>query len=107
MATGKALLWVASVPGHSREPIAAISLAGGNFNRCASEAGGGEGRVKGIVFDRTRPHNSVRDEFDGQWAIASVESPGVEISYQTTFVPENAKDVWEPFSKDGRLSNND
>src|SRR5207248_2799727 len=70
------------------------SLDHGNFNRFASEAGGGEGRVKGIVFDRTRPHNSVRDEFDGQWAIASVESPGVEISYQTTFVPENAKDAW-------------
>jgi len=83
------------------------SLDHGNFNRFASEAGGGEARVKGIVFDRTRPHNSVQDEFDGQWAIASVESPGVEISYQTTFVPENAKDVWEPFSKDGRLSNND
>jgi len=82
------------------------SLDHGNFNRFANDAGEGGTRVKGIVFDRTRPRNSVQDDFDGQWAIASIESPGVEISYQTTFVPANAKDVWEPFSKDGHLSNN-
>jgi non-lysosomal glucosylceramidase len=78
----------------------------GNFNRFVDEGGAGGTRVKGIVFDRTRPTGSVQDDFDGQWAIASIESPGVEITYQTTFVPENAKDVWEPFSSNGRLSNN-
>ncbi|MBW8869595.1 MAG: glucosylceramidase, partial [Acidobacteriales bacterium] len=87
-------------------PNMKASLDHGNFNRFVDEGGAGGTRVKGIVFDRTRPTGSVQDDFDGQWAIASIESPGVEITYQTTFVPENAKDVWEPFSSNGRLSNN-
>ena len=82
------------------------SLDHGNFNVFADEAEAGGNRVKGIVFDRTRPHSDVQDDFDGQWAIASVESPGVEITYQTTFEPTSGNDVWTPFSKDGRLSNN-
>jgi len=82
------------------------SLDHGNFNVFADEAEAGGNRVKGIVFDRTRPHSDVQDDFDGQWAIASVESPGVEITYQTTFELTSGNDVWTPFSKDGRLSNN-
>jgi non-lysosomal glucosylceramidase len=82
------------------------SLDHGNFNVFADEAGGAGNRVKGIVFDRTRPQANVQDDFDGQWAIASVESPGVEITYQTTFDSTTGNDVWAPFSKDGRLSNN-
>jgi non-lysosomal glucosylceramidase len=82
------------------------SLDHGNFNAFADEAGEAGSRVKGIVFDRTRPQANVQDDFDGQWAIASVESPGVEITYQTTFDSNTGNDVWGPFSKDGRLSNN-
>lgn len=81
------------------------SLDAGNFNSFVDE-GGTAGRVKGIVFDRTRPSGGVQSDFDGQWAIASVESPGVEITYQTTFVPKTASEIWTPFAKDGRLSNN-
>ena len=75
----------------------------GNRNRFVDEAGV-NGHVKGIVFDRMRPRG-VEDDFDGQWAIASVESPGVEITYQTTFLPTTGQDVWDPFSKDGKLAN--
>ena len=75
----------------------------GNRNKFVDEAGV-NGHVKGIVFDRVRPRG-VEDDFDGQWAIASVESPGVEITYQTTFLPASGKEVWEPFSKDGKLAN--
>lgn len=75
----------------------------GNRNRFVDEAGV-NGHVKGIVFDRVRPHG-VQEDWDGSWAIASVESPGVEITYQTTFVPETGQQVWAPFSKDGRLAN--
>jgi len=75
----------------------------GNRNKFVDEAGV-NGHVKGIVFDRVRPRG-VEDDFDGQWAIASVESPGVEITYQTTFLPGSGKEVWEPFSKDGKLAN--
>jgi non-lysosomal glucosylceramidase len=75
----------------------------GNRNRFVDEAGV-NGHVKGIVFDRVRPHG-VQEDWDGTWAIASVESPGVEITYQTTFVPDTGQEVWAPFSKDGRLAN--
>jgi non-lysosomal glucosylceramidase len=75
----------------------------GNHNRFLDEPAV-NGHVKGIVFDRVHPQG-VKDDFDGQWAIASVESPGVEITYQTTFLPASGKEVWGPFSKDGRLSN--
>lgn len=76
----------------------------GNHNRFVDESAVG-GHVKGIVFDRVRPKNSQTD-WDGQWAIASVQSPGVDITYQTTFSPEAGDQVWETFSKDGRLANN-
>jgi non-lysosomal glucosylceramidase len=79
------------------------SLDHGNRNRFVDEAGV-NGHVKGIVFDRVHP-KGVQDDFDGQWAIAAVESPGVDISYQTTYVPyAGGQEVWGPFSKDGRLA---
>ena len=51
-------------------------------------------KMKGIVFDRER-NTPVTDEWDGQFSIAALESPGVEVSYQTTFQPDDT---------DGRLS---
>ena len=78
-------------------------LSVGNRNRFVDEPAV-NGHVKGIVFDRVRPHG-VQDDWDGQWAIASVESHGVEVTYQTTFVEETNEKVWQPFAKDGRLSN--
>jgi non-lysosomal glucosylceramidase len=77
----------------------------GNFNRAANESLGSAGTMKGIVFDRNRI-GPTQEAWDGQWTIAALESPGVEISYQTTFSPNgDGKEVWEPFSKDGKLSN--
>jgi len=79
------------------------SMDNGNHNRFMDESAV-NGHVKGIVFDRVHPQG-VKEDFDGQWAIASVESPGVEITYQTTFLPGSGAEVWGPFSKDGRLAN--
>ena len=77
----------------------------GNLNRTTNESLGSAGTMKGIVFDRNRI-GPTQEAWDGQWTIAALESPGVEISYQTTFNPNgDGKDIWEPFSKDGRLSN--
>jgi len=77
----------------------------GNFNRAANESLGAAGTMKGIVFDRNRI-GPTQEAWDGQWTIAALESPGVEISYQTTFDPGgDGKQIWEPFSKDGKLSN--
>ena len=46
------------------------------------------------------------NEWDGQFAIAALDSPGVEVTYQTTFLADgDGKPVWTPFAKDGRLAN--
>ena len=81
------------------------AINAGNFNRSASESLGADGAMKGIVFDRNHI-GEVKEAWDGQLAIAALESPGVEVSFQTTFDPNgDGKDVWTPFSKDGKLSN--
>lgn len=79
----------------------------GNHNEFTSEAAGQVGTMKGIVFGRNRAEG-VQNEWDGQFAIAALEAPGVEVSYQTTFLADgDGKAVWVPFSKDGRLANSD
>ncbi len=89
------------------------SLDVGNVNRFVDQNLGAAGHMKGIVFDRSRTR-PVQDEFDGQMAIAALESPGVEITYQTTFRTDSegnnstqtdGSEIWKPFSTDGRLSN--
>ncbi len=81
------------------------AINAGNFNRSANESLGSAGTMKGIVFDRNHIE-PVKEAWDGQLAIAALESPGVEVSFQTTFDPNgDGADIWTPFSKDGRLSN--
>ena len=83
------------------------STNAGNQNHMVAQPMGQAGTMKGIVFDRNRP-GAVQNDWDGQFAIAALESPGVEVSYQTTFVPaRGGEEVWTPFSKDGRLANSD
>lgn len=78
----------------------------GNQNHFVSEPASG-GTMKAIVFDRIRPGN-VNDDWDGQFAIATLETPGVEVSYQATYMPDSGgAEVWTPFAKDGRLPNDD
>jgi non-lysosomal glucosylceramidase len=65
------------------------------------------GRMKGIVFDRVRLEK-VSEEWDGQFVIAGLETPGVDISHMTTFRAEgDGSEVWGPFSGEGRLPDND
>jgi non-lysosomal glucosylceramidase len=79
----------------------------GNFNNFVSDPAGSAGTMKGIVFDRGRDGASL-NEWDGQFAIAALETPGIEVTYQTTFQTEgDGKAVWAPFAKDGRLANSD
>jgi non-lysosomal glucosylceramidase len=76
----------------------------GNYDRYVSEAVPGAGTMKGIVFDRTRA-GTAANEWDGQFAIAAIETPDVEVTYQTTYqATGDGKAVWETFSKDGRLT---
>lgn len=61
------------------------------------------GLMKGIVFDRLRK-TPVQEDWDGQFAIAAIESPGVQVSYVQTFMPSrDGSDVWDPFSTSGEL----
>ncbi len=61
--------------------------------------------MQGIVFDRIRS-GAVSEEWDGQFAIAALTGPGVEISYITDFDPQSSgAEVWQPFSSTGRLPN--
>lgn len=81
-------------------------LNAGNHNRFVSEPRGDDTTMKGILFERNRFGASARDEWEGQMAIASVQSPGVEITYHTTYrTDEDGHSIWAPFAKDGRLSN--
>ncbi len=78
----------------------------GNHNEFTSEKLT-SGVMKGIVFNRNRAGSGPR-EADGQFAIATMESPGVEVSYHATFPAEgDGKAIWSHFAKDGRLANND
>jgi len=78
-------------------------LDAGNRDRLINQDG-----MKGILFDRNR-NGAVQDDWDGQFAIAALESPGVEVTYQTTYLPEDTdrSDIWKPFASDGRLANSD
>jgi non-lysosomal glucosylceramidase len=89
------------------------ALSQGNANRPRKEsvnaggAGTSGGTMKGIVFDRDRADGTL-NEWDGQFTIAALESPGVEVFYQNEFLADgDGKSVWTPFSKDGSLANSD
>jgi non-lysosomal glucosylceramidase len=78
-----------------------------NFNRFMTEKidAPGKGQMSGIVFDRLR-QGSVQDEWDGQFAIATLPGEGAEVTYLATYpTATDGSEVWETFSKDGRLSN--
>jgi len=69
------------------------------------ETPGSTGTMKGIIFDRNHV-GLVHEQWDGQFVIAALESPGVEITYQTTFAPHrDGQEIWAPFAKDGKLAN--
>jgi non-lysosomal glucosylceramidase len=77
-----------------------------NTNRFRSQPMSDGSTMKGIVFDRLRSGNAVQEEWDGQFAIAALESPGVEVSYIDTFLPQSdGSAVWQPFSATGALPN--
>ncbi len=82
----------------------AAGLNSQNINRYKSEAFN-NGQMQGIVFDRVR-NRPVSEEWDGQFAIASLAGSGAEVTYLTTYRPSGSgAEVWAPFAKDGRLPN--
>jgi non-lysosomal glucosylceramidase len=83
------------------------ALNQGNQNHFRKESIGSGRTMKGIVFDRNRVAG-VGNEWDGEFSVAALESAGVEVTFQTEFLADgDGKAVWAPFSKDGKLANND
>jgi len=77
----------------------------GNHNEYAEERVT-SGLMKGVVFYRNRT-GSAPHEADGQFAIAAVEMPGIEVSYHASFAAEgDGKLIWNHFAKNGRLADN-
>jgi len=63
------------------------------------------GQASGIVFDRLR-QGPVTEEWDGQFAIATLPGDGAEVTYLASYQASgDGGEVWRPFSKDGRLPN--
>jgi len=86
----------------TRDFNAALSNQNKNVYRSQSISGG---NMQGIIFDRLRS-GPVTEEWDGQFAIAALAGPGVEVSYVNYFDPTGTgSEVWQPFSTSGRLPN--
>ncbi|MGA2535176.1 MAG: non-lysosomal glucosylceramidase [Terracidiphilus sp.] len=77
-----------------------------DFNSFKTEnIAGTSSPMSGIVFDRLR-QGPVENEWDGQFAIATLPGDGAEVTYLATYPAAfDGSEVWKPFSKDGRLPN--
>jgi non-lysosomal glucosylceramidase len=85
----------------------AAVLNQGNQNHFRKETMPANAAMKGVVLGRSRADNAL-NEWDGEFTIAALESPGVEVFHHTEFLADgNGKAVWSPFSKDGTLANSD
>ncbi len=63
------------------------------------------GRMVGVVFNRRR-FGPVTQDWDGEYAIASLDLPGVKISTHATFLADgNGGVIWRSFSRTGALDN--
>ncbi|NJS09310.1 MAG: bile acid beta-glucosidase [Microcoleus sp. CSU_2_2] len=72
--------------------------SGGNFNLLVEDFH----RI-GCVMTRLTADEEAQ-EGDGQWAIATITNPAVEVFYQTRWNPAgNGEDIWKHFAGDGFL----
>ena len=78
-----------------------------DFNRFMTEKAEGAPGKAMISGDRLRSPagNSVNDKWDGQFAIATLPGDGAEVTYLATYPSSDGSEIWQPFSKDGRLLN--
>lgn len=73
----------------------------GNVNRWVVE-----GSSVGCVMGRAGGDASSPQEGEGEWAIATVTSPGLEVFYHTRWNPAgDGADLWQTFAVDGSLAN--
>lgn len=78
-------------------------LNGGNYNYVVKQGG-----VVGVVLTHTSERvGAVTEEWDGSFAIATPEQPGLSVTYRTRFPLPDGSAVWTDFAADGRLDNVD
>ena len=75
-------------------------IEGGSYNYAVSQDG-----LAGVVL--TRPGDTVSEEWDGSFAIAAPQQPGLVTSYRSRFPLQAGGELWADFSADGRLDNLD
>jgi non-lysosomal glucosylceramidase len=77
-----------------------------DINHARTETVAGVGSMSGIVFDRLR-QGAVKDEWDGQFAIATAPGQDMQVTSRSTFVPfGDGSEIWSTFSNDGTLQAN-
>ncbi len=74
-----------------------------DYNRVQSQMLPG-GKMIGIVFDRRRT-GPVRQDWDGQYAIATLQQPGVQVTTHSTYsAGGDGRAIWDTFSRTGTLT---
>ena len=77
----------------------ALGQSTGNFNEFINADG-----LKALVMDGAWSGDPA--EGDGQWCIATLDAPDVEVSYDLRWNPVgDGRDLWDSFAKLGRLMN--
>lgn len=75
-----------------------------NFNRVRRQPLPA-GEMTGIILDRHRA-GGVRQDWDGQFAIATLALPGVRVTTHATFAAQGSgAAIWKTFSRTGELDN--
>ncbi|PSN17976.1 bile acid beta-glucosidase, partial [filamentous cyanobacterium CCP5] len=81
--------------------VPAMGQSQGNFNQLLASDG-----AIGCVMDGGWSRREPPREGDGQWCIATLDSPDLEISYDLRWNPAgDGKDLWGSFDRMGRLMN--
>ena len=81
--------------------------SGGNYNSVFHDKLPNGEKITGILFESTHTRD-IPAEGNGQMSIACKGGEGIDISWHRTFNTfGDGSEIWEPFSKNGRLSNCD
>lgn len=65
------------------------------------------GRARGIVLS-SKGMDRAREEWQGEFAIAALETAGVKLTYRSRFLADsNGEELWSDFADDGQLADMD
>ncbi|HIK46715.1 MAG TPA: bile acid beta-glucosidase [Leptolyngbyaceae cyanobacterium M65_K2018_010] len=83
------------------EYVPALGQSAGNYNQLVSTEG-----LKGCLMEGAWPRRGDPQEGDGQWCLATLDNPNIEISYDLRWNPAgDGGDLWDAWARLGRLMN--